>query len=241
MLPKILITTLILGVLVFFVSGFVQHKDEILQNIKPKGNTPLQSLGQPSCPNPLILQTPVDLSQVTAILYPGQKRGGDFKAHGGFRFDHSKPEQIVVKATLDGYITDASRYIEAGEIQYLFDFQNDCGIRYRFDHLLVLSPKLAKIAENLPEAKINDSRTTHINENIKVIQGEVIATAVGFKESNNVFVDFGVYDMRGKAFTSPQQNAVCWFDLLLSSDSTKVKSLPPGDSNSGTQSTLCKP
>ncbi len=125
-----------------------------------------------------MLQTPVDLSKVTTILYPGQERGGNFKPHGGFRFDHSKSEEIIVKTALDGYITDASRYIEMGEVQYMFDFQNDCGIRYRFDHLLVLSPKLMKIAENLPQAKKDDSRTTHINKNIKVTQGEVIATAI---------------------------------------------------------------
>lgn len=221
--------------------SFFFQKDEILQNIKPKGNTPLQSLGAPPCPDPLIIKTPVDLSKVTAILYPGQERGGNFKPHGGFRFDHSKSEEIAVKAALDGYITDASRYIEMGEAQYMFDFQNDCGIRYRFDHLLVLSPKLAKIAENLPKAKENDSKTTHINESIKVTLGEVIATAVGFKDSNNVFVDFGVYDMRkSKPFQSPQENAVCWFDLLPASDSARVRSLPPGDSKSGTQSTLCK-
>lgn len=240
MLPKILIPILIVGSLLFVGTGFLQHKDEIFQNIKPKGNTPLQSLKAPPCPNPLTLETPVDLSKVTAILYPGQERGGNFKAHGGFRFDHSKPEEIVIRAALDGYITDASRYIEMGEVQYLFDFQNDCGIRYRFDHLLVLSPKLAKIAENLPKPKEMDSRTTHINNNIKVTPGEVIATAVGFKNSNNVFVDFGVYDMRGKTFINPQENAICWFNLLPSSDSAKVKSLPPGDSKSGTQSTLCK-
>lgn len=238
MLPKILIAALLLGVSVFFVSGFLEHRDEILQNIKPKGNTPLQSLGAPPCPDPPILQTPVDLSKVTAILYPGQERGGDFKAHGGFRFNSSKNDDIEVKTPMDAILTDASRYIEMGELQYMFDFQNDCGIRYRFDHLLVLTPKFAKIVEKLPKPKLNDSRTARINENVTVTKGEVIATSVGLKD--NVFVDFGVYDMRGKVFSNPQDNAVCWFDLLPASDSAKVKSLPPGDSKSGSQSTLCK-
>lgn len=239
MLLKILIAVFSLGVLAFFVSGFLGHKDEILQNIKPKGNTPLQSLGAPSCPEPLILQTPVDLDKATSILYPGQVRGGDFKAHGGFRFDNSKFDQIEVKAPMDANVTDAGSYLEQGEIQYILDFQNDCGIRYRFDHLLTLAPKFAKIVEILPEPKAGDSRTTHINEDIKVTAGEVIATGVGFK-SGNVFVDFGVYDMRGKTFSSPQENAVCWFDWLSAEDEAKVRALPAGDSKSGTQSTLCK-
>lgn len=240
MLPKILIGILVIGGLLFIGNGFLQHKDEFIQNIKPKGNTPLQSLGEPSCPDPLILQTPVDLNKVTTILYPGQERGGNFKAHGGFRFDGVTDNEVEVKAPMDANFTDASRYIEQGEVQYMLDFQNDCGIRYRFDHLLTLSPKFAGIVEKLPEAKEMDSRTTHIKDGIKVTQGEVIATAVGFKNSNNVSVDFGVYDMRGKIFTSPQENAVCWFNLLSKEDAKIVRSLPPGDSKSGTQSTLCR-
>lgn len=240
MLPKVLIGILIIGVVIFFGSGFLQHKDEIFQNIKPKGNTPLQAVGRPACPNPLILQTPVDLDKVTAILYPGQVRSGEFKPHGGFRFDNSKNDQIEVKAPMDAYITDATRYIEAGEVQYMFFFHHDCGIMYRFDHIMELPPKLLSIVEKLPEAKENDSRTTRINENIKVEAGEVIAKAVGFK-SGNVFVDFGVYDLRGKVVTNPWDHAVCWLDLLSKEDAQKVRSLPPGDLKSGSQSTLCKP
>jgi len=76
----------------------------------------------------------------------------------------------------------------------------------------------------------------------KTKQGEVIATAVGFKNNVNVFVDFGVYDTRGKSkFQNPRDSAVCWFDLLPEEDAKIVKSLPSGSSESGTQSTLCKP
>src|ERR1043165_5691959 len=42
----------------------------------------------PPCPSPLVLDTPVDLSLVTSVLYPGQPRGPAFKPHGGFRFDN---------------------------------------------------------------------------------------------------------------------------------------------------------
>jgi len=196
---------------------------------------------QSSCPDPLVLQTPVDIKKVTFILYPGQERGGDFKPHGGFRFDNSKNDEIVVKAPMDAILSDASRYIEQGEVQYLFDFQNSCGIRYRFDHLLVLTPKFAQIAENLPPAKVDDSRTTHVSPEVSVTAGEVIATSVGLRNNKNVFVDFGVYDIRGKGkFQNPKDSAICWFDLLPSEDAAKVKSLPPGDSQSGSKSTLCK-
>ena len=194
------------------------------------------------CPDPLILQTPIDINKVTSILYPGQERSGDFKPHGGFRFDNSKNDEIEVRAPMDAVLSDASAYIEQGEVQYLFDFQAPCGIRYRFDHLLILTPKFAKVVEKLPEAKEGDSRTTHIEEVVNVTEGEVIATAVGLRGGSNVFVDFGVYDMRGKGkFQNPRDSAICWFDLLPPEDSAKVKSLPPADSVSGSQSTLCKP
>src|SRR5262245_7815446 len=42
----------------------------------------------PPCPSPLVLDTPVDISLVTSVLYPGQPRGTAFKPHGGFRFDN---------------------------------------------------------------------------------------------------------------------------------------------------------
>ena len=233
MLPKIIIgvVLVILGIMTF---GIISGKGEPPPFLADKPSD------QPPCPDPL-LQTPVDLTKVTAILYPGQVRGGDFKPHGGFRFDNSTNNEIEVRAPMDADLSEASQYIEQGEIQYLLDFLSDCGIRYRFDHLLVLSPKIAKAVEGLPKPKTDDTHTNSVKGEVKVSRGEVIATAVGFKENNNVFVDFGVYDMRGKnKFQNPRDAAVCWFDLLPASDSAKVKSLPPGDSKSGSQSTLCK-
>ncbi|MBI2330260.1 hypothetical protein HYU94_02635 [Candidatus Daviesbacteria bacterium] len=221
MLPKVLVIAVLIVVAILGFGFFFR---------KPAG----------PCPDPLILQTPVDLSKVTSILYPGQIRGGDFKPHGGFRFDSSKIDEIEVRAPMDAEFDSASRYIEQGEVQYLFDFRTSCGIMYRFDHLLTLAPKFAKAIEDLPAAKEHDSRTSRIKSGVSVKTGEVIATSVGFRQNNNVFVDFGVYDMRGKIFQGPRQNAICWFDLLEASDSAKVKSLPAADSISGSQSTLCK-
>ncbi|QQG43188.1 MAG: hypothetical protein HYW45_03230 [Candidatus Daviesbacteria bacterium] len=236
MLPKVIIgvVLVVLGIMIF---GFLTRGGF---GPPPPGFPLVSQSQQPPCPEPLILQTPVDLNQVTSILYPGQERGGDFKPHGGFRFDNSKNDEIEVRAAMDSELQDASRYIEMGEVQYMFDFVAPCGIRYRFDHLLTLAPKFTAMAEKLPKAKVDDSRTTHI-EPVSVKQGEVIATAVGFKNNTNVFVDFGVYDARGKIFSNPRDNAVCWFDLLPPQDSAKVKSLPPADSKSGSTSTLCKP
>lgn len=235
MLPKILVATAVIIASFLFVSFFFRNNPEIMQKIKPR-----QRDLAVECPKPLILQTPVDINKATSILYPGQKRGGDFKPHGGFRFDNSENDQITVKAPIDAVVSEASRYIEQEEIQYMFEFVNSCGIRYRFDHLLVLEPKFAKIAEKLPKALVDDTRTTRVDPPLTVEKGEVIATAVGLRKSSNVFVDFGVYDMRGKISQNPRENGICWFDLLSPEDAAKVKNLPPGDSQSGSKSNYCK-
>lgn len=203
---------------------------------------------QTSCPEPLVLETPIDLSLVTSILYPGQERGGDFKPHGGFRFDSSKPDAIIVAAPLDSELREAQRYMENGEEQYLMDFVNSCGIVYRFDHLAKFPAKFQSLSQSLPLISEQEWRTgSGVHQQrpgtfkLSVKQGETIATAVGFRKTNNTFVDFGVYDLRGKRlYQNPRPYAVCWFDLLSPEDSAKVKSLPAADSQNGTQSTLCK-
>ena len=197
------------------------------------------------------IQSPVDVTLATAVLYPGQTRGGDYKPHGGFRFDGLKNDDVTVKVPLDAKVTSGSRYIEQGEVQYMFDLKSDCGLEYRFDHLKTLSAKFQAIADKLPAAKVDDSRTTAVSPEVAVTAGEVIATAVGFEVGDNgpnVSVDFGVYDKRQKNQSSEDTAwvathredgdqaiyAVCWFDLLPVTDAAIVKALPAsgGDATS---------
>src|SRR3989344_5643382 len=205
------------------------------------------------------LITPVEVSLVTSILYPGQTRGGDYKPHGGFRMDNTENNSIDVKAPLAAKVTNGSRYIEMNELQYMFDFKTDCGIEYRFEHLKTLSPKLQVAADKLPEAKVDDSQTTNIR-GVTVTSGEVIATAVGFEQSlpdapvgPNVSFDFGLYDERQKnasskdpAWVSSHKGdgdqaiyAVCWLDWLPVADTAILKTLPGGDAMSGKTSDYC--
>lgn len=205
----------------------------------------------PACPEPLSMQAPVNTSLATSVLYPGQTRGGDYKAHGGFRFDNADQNAVSVEAPMDALVVEASRYIERGEVQYLFTFINPCGIMYRFDHLLRLSPQMQRIADALPEAKEGDSRTTAVDPAIPVLAGEILATGVGFAETGNTFVDFGVYDLRQKNAASQDadwaathsldlaQHAICWFDLLPGLDAERIRSLPAADSTSGATSDYC--
>ena len=204
---------------------------------------------QSACPTPL-LQTPVDLSRVTSILYPGQERGGNYKAHGGFGFDNATDNSVTVKIPLDGKITRVVRYRELGEVQYLFEFEGNCGVSFRFDHLRKLTAKFEAVVNAFPIKE--DTRTDLVNPPVAVTVGEVIATEVGFL--NNVSVDFGVYDMRQKneasknpAWASAHSQfpadsyGICWFDSLPQADSVAVKLLPSRDgTHNGKTSDYCK-
>ena len=203
---------------------------------------------QSSCPTPL-LQTPVDLSRVTSILYPGQERGGNYKAHGGFGFDSATDNLVEVKIPLSGKITRVVRYREMGEVQYLFEFEGNCGVSFRFDHLRKLTAKFNAVVSAFPIKE--DSRTDLVSPPVSVMVGEVIATEVGFL--NNVFVDFGVYDMRQKnkaskdpAWASAHSQfpadsyGICWLDSLPQADSVAVNLLPSRDGNNGKKSDYCK-
>ncbi|MFO0955724.1 MAG: hypothetical protein U0526_04310 [Candidatus Saccharibacteria bacterium] len=208
----------------------------------------------PQCDSPVkFSNAPSDLAKATSVLYPGQTRGGDYKPHGGFRFDGSKNDAIAVKAIMDGRVTSGARYLEVGEIQYMFTITNDCGIAYRYDHLLSLSPEFQKLADTLPAAKKDDSRMTNFENPVAVKAGDIIATAVGHKVNNNISYDLGVYDYRtrNKAASNPAYvathkakaaqayYAVCWFEMFPAADAARIKSLPAGDAKMGKSSDYC--
>jgi hypothetical protein len=88
----------------------------------------------PNCDAKLNIKVPADITKVTSVLYPGQTRGGDYKSHGGFRFDGSD-NSVTVITPIDGYIVRGGRYLVEGEVQYTFDIMNNCGVMFRVDHL----------------------------------------------------------------------------------------------------------
>lgn len=207
----------------------------------------------PACANPLNMPLPVDLNRVTSILYPGQVRG-DYKAHGGFRFDlPGQTTAVNVTATMAATLLRAGRYLASGEIQYTFEFVNDCGIMFRFGHLRDLAPRFQAIADTLPAPVELDSRTTRIPGNVTVTAGELVGTGTGLRDSvNNVFLDYGVYDLRQRnaasndpAWFAAHNNdtapyGTCWFDLLSAADAARVRSLPAADGVMGKTSDYCR-
>jgi len=210
-----------------------------------------QASGQaPTCEQPLAIDSPVDVTKVNAILYPGQIRGGDFKPHGGLGIEGATTNDLEVRTVRNAYLYRGSRYIEQGETQYLFDFIDSCGVMFRFDHLLTLSPEFQKYADKLPAAQPDMSQTTVFNDYPDIKAGTLVGTKVGFTKNQNVFFDFGVYDLRQAnaasktdLYQTDQQRiqdkeqsfyALCWIDLLQGEAKSTVQALKPRNSAEAT-------
>jgi hypothetical protein len=206
------------------------------------GNTWKAMGSAPECMDPITISSPADMSKATNILYPGQVRGSDYKPHGGIRFDGQLNDSITVQAPMSGFVWRGSRYIEAGEVQYMIDIINSCGFLYRLDHLRVLTPKFQALMETLPEAQIDDSRTYNFITQVEVEEGEEIATSVGHINTANAAFDLGIFDLRqpneiskNPTWAAQHQNeketayfAQCWLDFLQEPDQSIAKSLPGG-------------
>ncbi len=216
----------------------------------------------PACPDPLRLEIPTtEISKATSILYPGQSRtgsfeglGGTYKPHGGIRFDNNTDNNIDVVMPYNGSVFRATRFLVDGEIQYGFDIVNDCGVMIRFGHLRELTPEFQVIIDKLPEAIEGDSRATKVEPNVAFKTGDLIATAVGFKNTKNVGFDYGLYDLRKNNEASKDSiynaahkdtaesafHGLCWLDLVSSENEAILKALPGGDGNAGKKSDYCK-
>ena len=241
----------VIAVMTFLFRGYTTTKERVATDSSEETSKVAANCEQIS------MQAPAELSKITTILYPGQIRGGYYKAHGGFRFDTAQTNDVTVVAPMAATVYEGSRYIEMGEVQYMFDFSAACDVDYRLDHLKTLSPKLQAAAEKLPAAKEGDSRTSRVS-GVKVEAGEVLANEVGYTKrpdsaEPNVFFDLGVYDRRQQneksrdsAWAKMHERekrlayyAVCWFDFLPTADAALIRSLPAGDSQSGKTSDFC--
>lgn len=211
---------------------------------KPKG-TP------PECPNPLRLASFVDVDLATSVLYPGQRRSVGYEPTAGYRFDGLPNEKIVITVPIEGEVVQAARFLVGEEIQYVFDILSPCGIMVRLDHLLTLAPKFQEIAERLPAPKEGDSRSTSVFPRVKVVTGEVVATAVGLRKNKNTFASFTVFDFRQKNQISQNETwakehpnldhyVICPYPYLPEDDFERIKALPAADSMSGSRSDFCE-
>jgi len=180
------------------------------------------------------------MSIVTSALWPGQQRGA-YVAHGGFRFDNNVDNNVIVRVPIGSHLVQAANYEESGQAQYLLFFTAPCGFFYRFDHVLEVSSELAEALKDIPAAGAGDSRTTYLDPPLWLEQGYIVGTAVGISPTN-IFVDFGLYDVRQPNNVVPDlawaelfagdkkfgHYGVCFFDYLPGTDGEIMRSLPTG-------------
>ena len=119
---KKIILIVILGLILFLILAIIRDP-----SILPPPLAKKMSQESTTCPDPFVFKMPIDINSATSILYPGQIRGGNYKAHGGFRFDGKKPDEITVTAPYDAKVISGARYPENAEIQYTFDFEHSFG------------------------------------------------------------------------------------------------------------------
>jgi hypothetical protein len=208
------------------------------------------NLGGPAPDCPVELPPVVDISLATSVLYPGQVRG-DYKAHGGFRFDGLEPDDVEVRSPIDGIALRGARYLASGEMQYTIDLVHPCGLMVRLGHLRELSPEWTAHFESYPPPIELDSRSTSFAPAIPVRTGDLIAISVGIYETHNTFIDIGMYDLRqgnaasqDPAWLAEHHNdtapyGICWFDRHGPEVEAVILALPPADANMGRTSDYC--
>lgn len=210
----------------------------------------------PACPDPLVLESPVEVGLATGILYPGQVRGDgpeDFKPHGGFSL---KPGiNLELRAPMDGYLTNVARFTDEFGYHVSLIFQNPCGIQFGGGHWGSLPADIQAIVDKVPIKAYGDSRTEQIIPPYFVKKGQIIVT--GLQEKANPErpgFDWGVLDYRqpNAASNDPRFRelygyapwntyyGVCWLDLLPADQKVILKNLPGVDGKQGKNSEYCK-
>ena len=183
-------------------------------------------------------------------MWPGQQRGA-YVAHGGFRFGESGADDVTVRAPIDSHLVQAGRYFEGTDEQYLLFFSVHCGFFYRFDHVRTVTDRIAEALEDILPPTTNSSRTYYLNPPLAIELGEIVGTSVGIAPSN-IFVDFGLYDVRSPNNVVPNpawadlfaadkefgHYGVCFFDYLPGTDGQTMRSLLTG--KEGTTSDYCE-
>lgn len=210
----------------------------------------------PACPEPLVLESPIDVNLVTGILYPGQVRGDgpkDFKPHGGFTL---KPNsKIEIKAPMDGYLVSVAKFTDEFGYHVGLTFQHPCGIQFGGGHWGALPPDIQAVVDKVPLKGFKESQTEPIIPPYFVKKGQVIVTGLQEKaHPERPGFDWGVADLRKRNAASKDPRfqelygyapwntyyGVCWLDLLPPEQQAVLRPLPGVDGKQGKNSEYCK-
>lgn len=129
----------------------------------------------------------IEFDQIETVTPPGSIIEGSLKAHSYINF---KPDQVDIIAPTGMTLVAGAKYTqpEAGEkVQYILDFEADCGYQIRYDHI---SHPNAGITKQLPEPPGESTRTQSL-ESIDYSAGATIGSTDGNGVQRQF--DFGVY------------------------------------------------
>lgn len=221
-------------------SQVVKSNDKKLVSWSNDGRTWKSSATPPVCDNPIRIVSPVDLTKVSSIIYPGQVRDGNYDSAGGFVFQDNSNETISVNSPLAASVMKANRYLEQNKTRYIFEFITPCGILYRLDRLSNLSAPFQNLADTLPAA-VENIKTLFVPGSLLVVNaGDLIATTGGLLETGKIIIGFGLYDIRSrntvtnkpewqKAHSERSEYSpygMCWTNVFKPKDRDIIGALP---------------
>lgn len=217
LLIKIVLLVVVMSALIGIVLA------QITSRRLPTGQFPKRASQTNDCSDFKLTYDTVEFSQIEAVTPPGSIVAGSLKAHSYINF---KPEQVDIIAPTGMTLTAGAKYTQpeaAGKVQYLLDFEADCGYQIRYSHI---SHPNAEITEQLPGAPSESTRT----QSLKPIDYPAGAT-IGSTDGNGVQrqFDYGLYkdgitnvfaqDERFSPYVESEvhTSAVCPFDQYTDS------------------------
>ncbi|MBI3413459.1 MAG: hypothetical protein HY051_05270 [Candidatus Aenigmarchaeota archaeon] len=199
----------------FSLTGFIQ--DSELTELKRKLDTlaPRKAGGtqtKPDCvsnTNPIFTADVTDTNKIKAVTPP---RNEKTHSHVWIKDNKKVPVYVPVGAKL----VAGTKYMEGGELNYLFFFDVSCEIEIKFDHLEEPIKLIGDMFPNPP--KIEDTRTDYLPAT-QFKAGDLIGYTTGTPAAKNW--DFGVYSkvksnhLAGKAgYEEMDTRAVCPYDYF---------------------------
>lgn len=218
-LPVVKIILAIVGISAVVLVALAQIRSQQL----PSGQISKRENQTANCSSFKLVRDTIEFDQIETITPPGSIIAGSLKAHSYINF---KPRQVDIIAPTGMTLVAGAKYTqpEAGDkVQYLLDFEADCGYQIRYDHI---SHPNAEITAQLSGPPADTTQTQSL-QSIDYPAG----AKIGSTDGNGVQrqFDFGVYkngatnvfaqDERYKPYieSDVHTSAVCPFDQYTDS------------------------
>ena len=191
---------------------------------------------------------PVDINNVTQFARPGRLGTGNYDdavyiAHSALRTDNSSHADQPIKFPAKGFsLASAAQRFESRYsdlVQIKLEFIHPCGLQVRLDHLNSLTGRWSEILRDLPLNEDSNSRITFFPQGVHLVgEGELLSYGIG--HPTNVYLDFGVYDLRSKNniheyianewpdYVGQGDYGICWAGFFGDEIESALHALPAG-------------